>query len=380
MRKYSNFHSCACARVCEHTAGPRVLRWQAKPRSRPRMAASACTRPSVSVRSARPIERKNEQSSELAPLRFAQERPASVEDKEESAEICLPSRSRSFKMRAHSAGPIIKLSRSGAAAVLGPTPPSPHPPAARRLDRIVRPTQARTHAPAAAARSAGLQRLVLALVVVIQINQLANKLGPTFVCDALRMINLDAPQMALQGDTIRLTCSFSLANEAAAPRDAADENDGAEMGASPTRAASSKSSSTSAASSPNNNDDNNNITQSTTRSSDKRFDELSDQTGRAESKNGRRVDLLGRRRRRRRRRRRSAAATDLAESTAPETLYAIKWYKDEREFYRFVTRDWPHKRALPMAGLDIDVSLSGHQLQAFASCPIRALRMNPPRN
>lgn len=38
-----------------------------------------------------------------------------------------------------------------------------------------------------------------------------------------------------------------------------------------------------------------------------------------------------------------------------ELLYALKWYKDEREFFRYLTADWPKKQAFPMDGLSVDV-------------------------
>lgn len=39
-----------------------------------------------------------------------------------------------------------------------------------------------------------------------------------------------------------------------------------------------------------------------------------------------------------------------------ELLYAIKWYKDEREFFRYLAQEWPHKQVLPLDGLHVDVS------------------------
>ena len=88
--------------------------------------------------------------------------------------------------------------------------------------------------------------------------------------DALRMINLEAPQTALEGDTIRLGCSFSLAG--GKPEPAANVPGGA---------------------------------------------------------------------------------------SGAELLYAIKWYKDQVEFFRYLAQDWPHKQALPLEGLQVDVSGAG---------------------
>lgn len=39
-----------------------------------------------------------------------------------------------------------------------------------------------------------------------------------------------------------------------------------------------------------------------------------------------------------------------------ESLYAIKWYKDEAEFFRFLAHDMPRKLALAVAGIQVDVS------------------------
>lgn len=42
-----------------------------------------------------------------------------------------------------------------------------------------------------------------------------------------------------------------------------------------------------------------------------------------------------------------------------ESLYAVKWYKDEMEFFRFLAHDLPRKMALPVPGIQVDVSTSG---------------------
>lgn len=39
-----------------------------------------------------------------------------------------------------------------------------------------------------------------------------------------------------------------------------------------------------------------------------------------------------------------------------ESLYAVKWYLNKREFYRYIVTDWPKKLAITDSGLDIDVS------------------------
>ena len=89
--------------------------------------------------------------------------------------------------------------------------------------------------------------------------------------NALRMINLDAPQMALEGDTIQLSCSYSLVT--------------------------------------------------TPERSSSHGDKLADHF------------------------------RELA------TVYAVKWYRDESEFFRYLTRDWPLKQSFAVDGLNIDVSI-----------------------
>ncbi|XP_076358782.1 uncharacterized protein LOC143251222 [Tachypleus tridentatus] len=41
-----------------------------------------------------------------------------------------------------------------------------------------------------------------------------------------------------------------------------------------------------------------------------------------------------------------------------ESLYSVKWYRDDMEFFRFVPRDNPPKQFFPLEGIDVDVSLS----------------------
>lgn len=110
-------------------------------------------------------------------------------------------------------------------------------------------------------------------------------------CNALRMINLDAPQMALQGDTIQLSCSYSLFESLPAPI---------------ARKSNLKSTQTSQRTEP----------------------ELSHLRSSLVAEANERID----------------------------SIYAIKWYKDEREFYRYLTKDWPQKQAFATDGLNIDVS------------------------
>lgn len=39
-----------------------------------------------------------------------------------------------------------------------------------------------------------------------------------------------------------------------------------------------------------------------------------------------------------------------------ETLYAVKWYKDEEEFYRYVPRANPPQNSYSFDGIKVDVS------------------------
>lgn len=132
------------------------------------------------------------------------------------------------------------------------------------------------------------------IVAVIVTLETLRPLDYNFGCHALRMINLDAPQVALQGDTIKLSCSFTLAGETADSLLARDEDD-QETGSS-----------------------------------------------RHEDEAHHRIQTRAR---------------DESQPYLSEQLYAIKWYKDEREFFRFVAMAWPSKQALPIEGLNIDVSL-----------------------
>ena len=39
-----------------------------------------------------------------------------------------------------------------------------------------------------------------------------------------------------------------------------------------------------------------------------------------------------------------------------DTLYSVKWYKDDREFYRFVPNDRPRLQVFDTEGIQVDVS------------------------
>ncbi|PRD23148.1 UNVERIFIED_CONTAM: hypothetical protein NCL1_47196 [Trichonephila clavipes] len=40
-----------------------------------------------------------------------------------------------------------------------------------------------------------------------------------------------------------------------------------------------------------------------------------------------------------------------------ETLYAVKWYKNEGEFFRYVPAAEPPLKMFPQTGIDVDVSI-----------------------
>ncbi|XKL63713.1 hypothetical protein PGB90_006077 [Kerria lacca] len=39
-----------------------------------------------------------------------------------------------------------------------------------------------------------------------------------------------------------------------------------------------------------------------------------------------------------------------------ETLYAVKWYKDGNEFYRYLPKDTPHIQVFPLPGVHVDIN------------------------
>ncbi|XP_022246400.1 uncharacterized protein LOC111086725, partial [Limulus polyphemus] len=41
-----------------------------------------------------------------------------------------------------------------------------------------------------------------------------------------------------------------------------------------------------------------------------------------------------------------------------DRLYSIKWYRDDKEFYRFVPNDTPQKQYFPLDGIIVDFSRS----------------------
>lgn len=43
-----------------------------------------------------------------------------------------------------------------------------------------------------------------------------------------------------------------------------------------------------------------------------------------------------------------------------ETLYAVKWYKNMGEFFRYVPASEPPLKAFPQVGIDVDVSIESN--------------------
>lgn len=148
--------------------------------------------------------------------------------------------------------------------------------------------------------------------VILALVQLVSSLR----CDALRMINLDVPQTALQGDTIQLSCSYSLTDGSSQQMARPEQAQNRQLIKSQRK------------------------TKRTPRD-DGHFlaatkSELSFVPEEALDKQD--VSQIA------------------GGSNLPELLYAIKWYKDEREFFRYLAQDWPHKQVLPLEGLHVDVS------------------------
>jgi len=129
---------------------------------------------------------------------------------------------------------------------------------------------------------------------------------------ALRVTNLDLPHMALQGDTVELSCAFTLADTAGGgPGPATLVRRQATGQTLVARSSSSL--------------------------------ELKRVSGRDWKRD----------------KEAAVVRTERGVQQSGEQLYAIKWYKDEREFYRYLAQEWPHKQALPMEGVQVDVSVGG---------------------
>lgn len=125
---------------------------------------------------------------------------------------------------------------------------------------------------------------------------------------ALRMTNLDLPQMALQGDTIELSCAFTLDSSTSLPLSRLKRESRASKAV---------------------------VARDLHRAlnDDEEANATNDKTP-------------------------ALTAAFTTTSQPAESLYAIKWYKDEREFFRYLAQDWPHKQALPLGGVQVDVSSS----------------------
>lgn len=39
-----------------------------------------------------------------------------------------------------------------------------------------------------------------------------------------------------------------------------------------------------------------------------------------------------------------------------EALYMVKWYKGQREFFRYIPKEMPSTQVFPYPGIDVDVS------------------------
>ncbi|XP_076336071.1 uncharacterized protein LOC143239116 [Tachypleus tridentatus] len=44
-----------------------------------------------------------------------------------------------------------------------------------------------------------------------------------------------------------------------------------------------------------------------------------------------------------------------------DSLYSVKWYKDDLEFFRYVPKDIPQRQFFPLDGIKIDFTRSNHQ-------------------
>jgi hypothetical protein len=53
------------------------------------------------------------------------------------------------------------------------------------------------------------------------------------------------------------------------------------------------------------------------------------------------------------------------EEDMDETLYSVKWYKDEEEFYRFVPRANTPQNSYSFDGIKVDVSFSLKRSENF---------------
>lgn len=149
----------------------------------------------------------------------------------------------------------------------------------------------------------------LALLVLSLLAQVAN---------SLRMINLDAPQVALQGDTIHLSCLFKLSSASSSTTTGKEHQQKQATGQTTSHLAAGVSTAPSGA-------------------------------------------------------RQASHILDEEEATnGDELLYAIKWYKDGKEFYRFLGQEWPKKQALPVDGVQLDLDKSDNHTVVLQAVGLRA--------
>lgn len=40
-----------------------------------------------------------------------------------------------------------------------------------------------------------------------------------------------------------------------------------------------------------------------------------------------------------------------------ELLYTVKWYKGQKEFFRYIPKEMPSTQVFPLPGIDVDVSI-----------------------
>lgn len=151
-----------------------------------------------------------------------------------------------------------------------------------------------------------LSLLLLDKCRIVWLSNLLALLAVTFnstssIGHALLVTNLDLPSAAFQGDTIQLACAFAL-----------DSKSSAVLSSSST-SKTFKSSSTLSLDRPNQNW--------------------------------------------RPQRPTTTATLANADVDLPlEALYAVKWYKDDKEFFHFIANDWPQKFTFPLDGVHVDVS------------------------
>lgn len=177
---------------------------------------------------------------------------------------------------------------------------------------------------------------------------------PFQFCDALKMINLDVPKSALAGDTIKLSCFYALKMDPTdigthlqlGKRNLTNQRTGvsANVASSHSKLHSSDSvPSLDSNSNSNSHSNSDSYSYSSAELSSLSSDSNSDSNSNSNSAPAQLlVDAKHIRRR---------------ESHQPsEMLYAIKWYKEEREFFRYLAQEWPHKQVLPLDGVQVDVS------------------------